>query len=69
MYKRGKATPYLGAWHSTDVSEFYGASTSPDFIGTDALSKLTVLGERIKLLRLIDIIKSILPIPWTQWFL
>ena len=39
MYKRGKATPYLGAWHSTDVSEFYGASTSPDFIGTDALSK------------------------------
>ena len=37
MYKRGKATPYLGAFHSSDISEFYGSGVAPDFIGTDAL--------------------------------
>ena len=41
MYKRGKATPFLGSFHGSDVPEFYGSSgpngTAPDFIGTDAL--------------------------------
>ena len=37
MYKRGKATPYLGSFHSSDISEFYGSGGAPDFIGTDAL--------------------------------
>lgn len=36
-YKRGKATPYLGAYHSSDIPEFYGSGASPDYIGTDAL--------------------------------
>ena len=38
VYKRGKATPYLGAFHSSDIPEFYGDGSAPDFIGTDALS-------------------------------
>ena len=37
VYKRGKATPDLGAFHSSDMSEFYGSGVAPDFIGTDAL--------------------------------
>ena len=37
MYKRGKATPYLGAFHASDIPEFYGSGVAPDFIGTDAL--------------------------------
>ena len=41
MYKRGKATPFLGTFHGSDIPEFYGSSgpngTAPDFIGTDAL--------------------------------
>ena len=41
MYKRGKATPFLGSFHGSDVPEFYGSigpnGTAPDFIGTDAL--------------------------------
>ena len=35
MYKRGKGP--LGAFHSSDIPEFYGSGVSPDFIGTDAL--------------------------------
>ena len=41
VYKRGKAIPFLGSFHGSDVPEFYGSSgpngTAPDFIGTDAL--------------------------------
>ncbi|KAF5315368.1 hypothetical protein D9619_007115 [Psilocybe cf. subviscida] len=37
LYKRGKATPSLGAFHSSDIPEFYGTGDSSDFIGTDAL--------------------------------
>ncbi|KDR73257.1 hypothetical protein GALMADRAFT_727490 [Galerina marginata CBS 339.88] len=37
LFKRGKATPELGAFHSTDIPEFYGTGDAPDFIGTDAL--------------------------------
>ena len=49
MFKRGKSTPMLGAFHSSDISEFYGFGVNPltrgtdapgvkpDFIGTDAL--------------------------------
>ena len=36
-YKRGKAIPYLGAFHGSDISEFFGSGVAPDFIGTDAL--------------------------------
>ena len=35
MFKRGKGP--LGAFHSSDIPEFYGSGASPDFIGTDAL--------------------------------
>ncbi|KAF9810804.1 hypothetical protein IEO21_06784 [Rhodonia placenta] len=34
LFKRGKSTPYLGAYHSSDLSEFF---TDIDYIGTDAL--------------------------------
>ena len=34
-YKRG--TGPVGAFHSSDIPEFYGSGASPDFIGTDAL--------------------------------
>ncbi|PCH36172.1 sterol esterase [Wolfiporia cocos MD-104 SS10] len=34
LYKRGKATPYLGSFHSTDLVEFFRAG---DYIGIDAL--------------------------------
>ena len=39
MNKRGKATPTIGASHGSDLAEFYGVGTQPDFIGTDALSE------------------------------
>jgi acetylcholinesterase len=39
VYKRGKANPYLGAYHSSDIPEFYGTGANPDYIGTDALGK------------------------------
>ncbi|PPQ78599.1 hypothetical protein CVT26_005317 [Gymnopilus dilepis] len=38
LSKRGKTQPILGAFHSTDIPEFYGSANSPDFIATDALS-------------------------------
>jgi acetylcholinesterase len=37
VYKRGKATRYLGAYHGSDIPEFFGSGVAPDFIGTDAL--------------------------------
>ena len=37
MFKRGKSIPKLGAFHSSDIPEFYGYGANPDFIGTDAL--------------------------------
>ncbi|KAJ6508826.1 sterol esterase [Mycena sanguinolenta] len=44
LYQRGSTTPYLGAFHGSDIGEFYGvpgladpAGSTPDFIGTDAL--------------------------------
>lgn len=37
LYKRGKATPTVGAFHGSDLAEFYGFGTEPDYIGTDAL--------------------------------
>lgn len=40
MLKRGKNASVLGAFHSNDISEFYGTGPTPDFIGTDALGKL-----------------------------
>ena len=46
MYKRGKVTPFLGAAHGTDVPEFYGL-VLPDFIATDALSKLLAKVKRL----------------------
>ena len=39
MYSnRGKS--HVGAFHSSDIPEYYGSSASPDFIGTDALGML-----------------------------
>ena len=35
MFKRG--TGQVGAFHTSDITEFYGLSATPDFIGTDAL--------------------------------
>ena len=43
MYKRGKATPKLGAFHGSDMVEFYGGGPAPDFIGTDALGTFLLL--------------------------
>ena len=40
MFKRGKSIPKLGAFHSSDIAEFYGFGANPDFIGTDALGML-----------------------------
>jgi hypothetical protein len=37
VFKRGKSTPMLGAFHSSDIPEFFGFGVNPDFIGTDAL--------------------------------
>jgi hypothetical protein len=37
VFKRGKSIPKLGAFHSSDIPEFYGSGVAPDFIGTDAL--------------------------------
>ncbi|TFK32449.1 sterol esterase [Crucibulum laeve] len=37
LFKRGKATPFLGSSHGSDLTEFYGSGDLPDFIGTDAL--------------------------------
>jgi len=39
VYKRGKATPYIGAAHASDIAEFYGFGTQPDLIGMDAISE------------------------------
>ena len=45
VFKRGKSTPELGAFHGFDLPEFYGesygAGVAPDFIGTDALGVLS----------------------------
>ncbi|KAF8989410.1 carotenoid ester lipase precursor [Cyathus striatus] len=40
MYKRGKAVPFIAAFHTSDVTEFYGSGAGADFIATDALSEL-----------------------------
>ncbi|KDR77272.1 hypothetical protein GALMADRAFT_120430 [Galerina marginata CBS 339.88] len=50
LFKRGKTTPVLGAFHSSDIAEFYGVesninATSPDFIGTDALVNFANTGD------------------------
>lgn len=37
VFKRGKTTAALGAFHGSDIPEFYGTGLLPDFIGTDAL--------------------------------
>ncbi|KAF8800976.1 carotenoid ester lipase precursor [Phlegmacium glaucopus] len=45
LYKRGKSIPGLGAFHSSDIPEFYGNGTAPDFIGTDALVNFANTGN------------------------
>lgn len=37
VFKRGKATPFLGSSHGSDIPEFYGSGPNADFQGTDAL--------------------------------
>ena len=39
VFKCGKATPDLGAFHSSNIPKFYGTGAAPDFIGTDALGE------------------------------
>ena len=63
MYKRGKDTPYLGAFHNSDIPEFYGSGTAPDFIGTDALGMLVIVSVLVRLNN--TRIQSILSIPVT----
>jgi carboxylesterase type B len=64
LFKRGKATPFLGSFHSSDIPEFYGTGTTPDFIGTDALVNFANTGNPnlpknpISLLSAID---------WPEW--
>jgi acetylcholinesterase len=43
VFKRGKSTPLLGAFHSSDIPEFFGYGVNPDFIGTDALGMFSGL--------------------------
>ena len=43
VFKRGKAIPQLGAFHSSDLPEFFGTGVAPDFIGTDALGMFSNL--------------------------
>ncbi|TDL14977.1 carotenoid ester lipase precursor [Rickenella mellea] len=63
LYKRGKASPFFGASHGSEVPEFYGA-LGTDFIGTDALvnfvNTLNPNGPKnsISLLSALD---------WPQW--
>ena len=49
VFKRGKSTPKLGAFHSSDIPEFYGFGANPDFIGTDALGKFSNFWMRCRL--------------------
>ena len=37
MFKRGKSIPILGAFHGSDIREFFAFGDNPYFIGTDAL--------------------------------
>ena len=43
VFKRGKTTPEIGSFHSSDIPEFYGTGDAPDFIGTDALGMVSSL--------------------------
>ncbi|KAH9475727.1 Lipase 3 [Psilocybe cubensis] len=45
LFKRGKATPLLGSFHGSDIPEFYGSGTAPDFIGTDGLVNFANTGN------------------------
>ena len=43
VFKRGKSTPRLGAFHTSDIPEFYGSGAAPDSIGTDALGMFVAI--------------------------
>ncbi|KAF8814379.1 carotenoid ester lipase precursor [Phlegmacium glaucopus] len=47
LFKRLKIIPFLGSFHSSDLTEFYGINTgtAPDFIGTDALVNFANTGN------------------------
>ncbi|KAH9476605.1 Lipase 4 [Psilocybe cubensis] len=45
LFKRGKSTPDIGAAHASDLPEFYGTGTDPDFIGTDGLVNFANTGN------------------------
>jgi len=45
LSKRGKSTPKIGAFHGSDIHEFYGYGVNPDFIGTDALVNFANTGN------------------------
>ena len=69
MFKRGKSTPKLGAFHGSDIPEFYGFGVNPDFIGTDALGMLSDLCNALLTYHgVTTIIQSILSILVTPLF-
>jgi len=45
LFKRGNSLGPTGAYHSSDIPEFYGSSASPDFIGTDAVVNFANTGN------------------------
>ncbi|KIJ51271.1 hypothetical protein M422DRAFT_74212 [Sphaerobolus stellatus SS14] len=45
IFKRSKDTPILGAFHGSDIAEFYSSSAIPSFQGTDALVNFVNTGN------------------------
>jgi len=68
VFKRGKTTPNIGSFHSSDISEFYGTDAAPGFIGTDALGIFSSLLTAYVFLTLLLTTQSTLPIPVTPLF-
>ena len=68
VFKRGKATPNMGAFHTSDIPEFYGTDAKPDFIGTDALGIFSSPVTAYVFLTLLLTTQSTLPILVTPQF-
>ncbi|KAF8154970.1 carotenoid ester lipase precursor [Crassisporium funariophilum] len=64
LFKRGKATPLLGAFHGSDIPEFYGTGAAPDFIGTDALVNFANNGNPNRPLNTISLLSAV---DWKSW--
>ncbi|CCL99218.1 uncharacterized protein FIBRA_01233 [Fibroporia radiculosa] len=64
LYKRGKSDPYLGAYHSSDLPEFF---SNIDFIGTDALINFVVNLNPNAPPGLVSGISHLSGVNWPQW--